>query len=109
MGFLIDKTLSYSNFSHLSAVKRVECNLYKIAFGFQIYKGIPINEHIRMKPNKFSTQGWFNKSMSISFYVIYHEDLKYQNFIFTLTYFHIKQRLLMVKKLDFHINKHLLI
>ena len=56
MGFLIDKTLSYSNFSHLSAVKRVECNLYKIAFGFQIYKGIPINEHIRMKPNKFSTQ-----------------------------------------------------
>ena len=57
--------------------QRAERNLnfdqYKIVFYFQIHKGIPIIEHNKMKPKKFSTQGWFNQPISISPYVIYDE------------------------------------
>ena len=47
--------------------QRAECNLnfdlYKIVFCFQIHKSIPIIEHNKMKPKKFSTQGWFNPQL----------------------------------------------
>ena len=43
--------------------QRAECNLnfdlHKFVFCFQIYKGIQISEHSRMKPKKLSTQGCF--------------------------------------------------
>ena len=73
--------------------QQAECNLnfdlHKIVFFFQIYKGIQIIEHTRMKPNKLSPQG------SISPSVIYSEDWKHPCVSLTTTHIHINKRWLM--------------
>ena len=74
--FIIVRNLVHNQFSIKIKIKMVlcaleqflfqqaECNpnfdLYKIVFCFQIYKDIPLCEHTRLEPKKFSMQGWFS-------------------------------------------------